>query len=304
MSVSARSRTGMADLPLILDKALRWAGERRDRLRGYGLAAALLIFLGGLYWAITSIPDLPSRLRYEPILALLAVGAPIGVLLNAIELHAISRIAGGPMRWRTALEISLYSSAANMLPLPGGTIAKLAAMKGHGVGYGRGSIMIALTYAVWGGLAFLYSAGALYWLGQVRLAAVFVLAGIVLLGLCAAGFARFAQWRLVGIVALARLVSFPLEALRYMLAMMAIGTALDFAQGSVLVIASFVGSAAMIFPSGLGVGETVVALLATAIAVDAAIGFLGAAIGRAVWMTGLTLMTGLVLIANRARRRS
>ncbi|RHW18375.1 hypothetical protein D1610_07915 [Sphingomonas gilva] len=291
----------MAGFAIAADRAFRWISERRDRLRKYGLALALLMFIGGLAWAMSRLPDLPSRLRYEPLLALLVIGAPVGALLNSVELHALSRIGGGRMAWRTAFEVTVYTNAANMLPLPGGALAKMAAMKLHGVGYRAGSAMIVLSYAVWGGLAFLYSAGALMWLGQGRLAALFATLGAALLLICGAGFARFAHWRMVGIVALMRLVSLPLEALRYVLAMMAVGTAIGFGQSSVFVVASFVGSAAMIAPSGLGVGETVVALLSPAVAVPAAVGFVGAAIGRVVWMTGLALTAGLLLLA-RARR--
>ena len=43
------------------------------------------------------------------------------------------------MRWRTCFEVTIYTSAANMLPLPGGAMAKLAAMKSHGVNYRTGS---------------------------------------------------------------------------------------------------------------------------------------------------------------------
>src|SRR5919112_1252295 len=101
------------------DRLFAWISERRDRLRKWGLMLALLVFAGGLIWSVQSIP-------------------------------------GGPMSWRTSFELTVYTSAANMLPLPGGAIAKLAAMKVHGVGIGRGSAMILLSSAIWGGLAFLY----------------------------------------------------------------------------------------------------------------------------------------------------
>lgn len=280
------------------DRVVGTLTARRDQWRLYGLAGALLLFGGGLYWAASSIGDIWSRLSIAHLALLLAIGAPVGMILNSIELYAMSRIAGGPIGWRRSLEVTVYTSAANMLPLPGGALAKVAALKAHGAGLGRGSAVLLLTYAVWGGLAFLYSAGALWYLGQTQLAAAFLAPALGFVAVCGAGAARYAAWRLVGVIALARLVSFPIEALRYLLAMAALGTSVAFAQGSVFVVASFIGSAVMLAPSGLGVGETVVALLAPLIKVDPAIGFIGAAVGRAAWMTGLMLTAVALLIVG------
>ena len=286
------------------DRLFDWITERRDRLRRYGLAIALLVFAVGLIWSIQSVPDLGDRLRFAPLLLLLLIGAPVGTVLNSVEMYAISRIAGGPMTWRTSFELTVYTSAANMLPLPGGALAKLAAMKVHGVGYGRGSAMILLSSAIWGGLAFLYSGGALLWLGHDWLAGLFALTGLALLAVCGFGFARFAKWRLVGIVALMRIISFPLEALRYMLALIAVGASVGFVQSSIFVVASFIGSAVVFAPSGLGIGESAAALLSGLIGISAALGFVAAAIGRVVRLTGLSLIVGALMLVNgRSRMR-
>lgn len=288
----------------LADRLIRWIHERRDRWRRYGLVAALAVFIGGLAWATSSIgDDIWSRLRIAPLLLLLLIGAPVGMILNSVELHAISRIAGGPIGWRTSLEITVYGSAANMLPLPGGVLTKVAAMKAHGIGYGKGSAMILLSYAIWGGLAFCYSAAALWFLGQGWSAALFLLVGCALLLGCGAAFARFAAWRLIGLVALMRLISFPLEALRYVLAMTALGAAVGFAQASVFIVASFIGSAVMLAPSGLGIGESVVALLAPLVKIDPALGFMAAAAGRVVWMAGLTLFAAAIMLTGRRRHK-
>lgn len=284
----------------VADRLLLWILERRDRWRRYGLVAALAVFIGGLAWATSSIgDDVWSRLRIAPLFLLLVIGAPIGMILNSVELHALSRLAGGPIRWRTSLEVTVYGSAANMLPLPGAVLTKVAAMKAHGVGYGKGSAMILLSYAIWGGLAFCYSAGALWFLGQGQAAALFALLGCALLIGCGAGFAQASAWRLIGIVALMRLISFPLEALRYVLAVAALGATVGFAQASVFIVASFLGSAVMLAPSGLGIGEAAVALLAPLVKIDPALGFMAAAAGRMVWMAGLTLFAGALMALAR-----
>ncbi|WP_129792611.1 lysylphosphatidylglycerol synthase domain-containing protein [Sphingosinicella sp. CPCC 101087] len=288
----------MTSIQANADQLFEWIARRRDRLRKWGLALAFLVFASGLAWSLQSIPDLGARVRLAPLLLLLVIGAPIGTLLNSVEMYAISRIAGGPMTWRTSFELTVYTSAANMLPMPGGALAKLAAMKVHGVGYGRGSAMILLSSAVWGGLAFLYSGGALFWLGQERIASVFATLGLALLALGGFGFAHFAKPRLVAVVALMRIISFPLEAFRYMLALTAVGASVGFLQASIFVIASFISSAVVFAPSGLGVGESAAALLSSLIGIGAALGFIAATLGRVVRLFGLSLIVGALLLIN------
>lgn len=296
----AQPKMKLAAMP---DAALAYWMRNRDTLRRYGLLATLLLFGGGLCWSMASLGSIWSHVRIAPILLLIVIGAPIGIALNSIELCAITRIAGAQMAWRTSLEITILTSAANMLPLPGAALARIAALKAHGVAIRRGSLMLIMSYAIWGGLAFVYSSGALFLLGENVLAMWFALAAAVLLSICVVGLARYGAWKMVAIVALTRLVSLPLQTLRYMLAIAAIGGGAGFIQASVFVVASFIGSAVMLAPSGLGVGEGVVALVSPAASVQPAVGFIAAAIGRAVWMAGLTVMAAYVLTRVRRRER-
>ena len=40
----------LAELPMILDDALVWITDRRDRVRKYAMIAALVFFAAGLVW--------------------------------------------------------------------------------------------------------------------------------------------------------------------------------------------------------------------------------------------------------------
>jgi hypothetical protein len=259
-----------------------------------------LFFVAGLVWAAQNAPELASTVSFAPLLLLLLLSAPAGTILNAIELHSLSRIAGGAMTWRTAVELTLYTSAANMLPIPGGAVTKIAGMRSHGIGYGAASAMVLLSFGVWGALAFLYSGTALLLLGANAVAIACLGFGAVLLGASAIGFAKFKNWPLVGVVAATRLASFVLEAIRYMLALAAFGIAVGFTQSSALVVASFVGAAVVIAPQGLGVSEAVAALLATFVGLSAAAGFIASAVGRVARLVGLAIMAGGLLLAQRA----
>lgn len=296
------SKLDFTTLPLILDDALLWVTDRRDRVRKYALAVALLFFALGLVWAVKATPDLQRDFHFAPLLLLLIIGAPATTVLGATETYAVSRIAGGPMKWGTCFELTIYSGAANMLPIPAGGLTKLAGMKAHGVGYRKGSAMILLTFAVWGGLAFAYAGAALLLIGNARIGTVFGIGSVVLLALAALGFARFRQWQLVGVVAVMRLISFPLEAFRYLLALMAIGSEATYLQSSILVVGNFIAATVVIAPGGIGITEAIVAFLASVAGIGAAAGFLAAAVGRIARYTGLGLLAGgLFLFDTRFR---
>ena len=286
-----------------IEAVMQWIAIRRTGLQRYGLIVALLIFAFGLFWSLDRVGNIWSDINYRLLVILLFIGAPVGMVLNSLELYAISRIAGAPIAWVKSLEITVYTSAANMLPVPGAGLARIIAMKSYGVSYAKGSAMLALTYAIWGGLAFLYAAAALSILGKIGISFLFATVGLALLAITGVAFARFAAWRLIAVVALLRLASFPLEALRYMIAISAVGATLSFAAASVLVVTSFIGSAVMFAPSGLGVGEAVVVILSPLIEVEPGKAFLGAAIGRVIWMMGLLLSAGgITLFALRKNR--
>jgi hypothetical protein len=279
-----------------VDALVSWGMHRRAQLRAIGISVALAVFIFGLAWSLRAVPSLGLKFRLGPALTLLVIGAPIGTLINSVELYAISRMAGGPMKWPTSIELTIYSTAANMLPVPGGALTRLAGMKAHGVGLRAGSGMLLLSALLWGGLAFAYSAAALIWLGHTLLAASFLAASGFIAATCILALYKIGHWRLAGVIALLRAISFPLEAVRLVLAASALGSSIGFIQASVFSAASFASAAVVIVPTGLGIRETLVALLAPLALLDPAMGFLIASLDRIVWMAGLALTAGTVLL--------
>ena len=199
------------------------------------------------------------------------------------------------MTWRTSLELTVYTSAANMLPLPGGAITKLAGMKAHGIGYGTASIVVVLSFVAWGGFTFFLSGIALFALGRSLIAGLFCLLGLVLFTACSIGFARFQKWHWVTLIFGLRAVYFGVEVLRYFLAFATIGVQLSLLKCSTFVVASVVGAAVVIAPHGLGVIEATAAMVATLVGVGAGVAFIAAAVQRVVRQIGLALITAVLI---------
>jgi hypothetical protein len=232
----------------------------------------------------------------------LVLAAPAGTLLNAVELQALSRIGDGRMSWCSSWEVTLYTNAANMLPLPGGAITKLAGLKAHGVNYRTGTLLLVLSTAAWGCTSFLLAGAALLSLGQSQLATIFLLCGGTLFGLFGLISLRFRWSRWTAALVAVRIVYFLVEAFRYMLAILSIGGSATLLQSSIFVIATFIGAAAVIAPQGLGVSEATAAALATAIGISAAVGFLAAVVIRVSRYVGLAVIAGVSLLLSRASR--
>lgn len=285
----------------MIEGAWAWVIQRRERIRTYALVAALVAFAAGLFFAISAKPDLISDLKIVPLILLILISAPVGTALNAAEVWALSRIADGPMTWRTAFDVTIYTSAANMLPLPGGAMTKMAAFRAHGVGYGVAVWMIVLSFLLWGGLAFLFSAAALAMLGKALESGLFLAVGLLLLTASAIGLGRFGHWPMIAVVAATRLLNFVVEGCRYWLAFAAMGLAVSFLQCCVFVVVTFIGAAVVFVPAGLGVSEAAGALVATLIGLQAASGFLSTAIQRVARLAGLGAIAIAFLLWQRGR---
>jgi uncharacterized membrane protein YbhN (UPF0104 family) len=298
MTEGQESSSRFSAIAIVLDDALLWVANGSGKFRAYGFAAALLLFVAGFVWSIHQTPQFGFK-AIAPLLILLLLSAPAGTLLNTVELHALSRIAGGPMSWRSSFDLTVVASAANMLPLPGGPLAKLAGMKAHGTGYGTASAMILLSFLLWGGLAFLYSGVAILLFGHTRIASLFFFFSFALLAGSVFAFARFGKWQFVSVVAATKLAYFILEALRYMFALMAIGASISFLQGSAFAIASFVASAIVVAPQGLGVNEAAAAAVSTIVGISAGLGFVAAGTIRIARLIGMAVIAAAFLLLDR-----
>jgi hypothetical protein len=267
----------------------------RANLRRAALFIAFCGFTAALVWAAFSISDLWSRIALFPLVLLLVIGVPVAIVLNAAEFRAMLEAAGASAPWRMALEVTIYTSAANMLPIPGGVITRLGGMRARGVGMKQGSWMVLLFAGVWAGAAFLLSGFAIL-LRNALLGAPFLATGAVLLALSIVSLRRQnTHYSLIGKILLIRIALQLVEMVRLMLALRALGIGLTLTDVAVFAIASFVGTAVSIVPAGLGVSEGVVALLSPIIGLNPATGFVAAAINRIVVMAALVAVTSVLL---------
>jgi uncharacterized membrane protein YbhN (UPF0104 family) len=271
------------------------------RVRRFALLVAAVMLLSGMALSIAARPSLLKDLAPLPWLFLLAC-VPLTIGGNAAQFRATAWLIGVHVSWRRATVISVLSTAANMLPLPGGSIVRIAALKTASNSYVNTAGATMLTAGNWLGVSMTIAAIALAYKGNTSAALVLLSAGICIIAIAAALLgalgtvtvtARFAG--LCGV----QIATTAIGALRLVLCFLALDEVVSFADSLVLslsaVFAAFIGVA----PGGIGVVEGIAAAIASMIGVSAAATFVAATINR---IASLLVIAPLAL--SLARRNS
>jgi hypothetical protein len=148
------------------------------------LVAAAVFLLVGLALSINAHPQVLAQTYWPYLLVVIAVNLPLGLALVVAEFMVSARLIRASISVRYALFTVICGSAANMLPLPGAFMARMAGLKSVGARYRDGAYATLLTNLVWLSLSFLWS-GA--WLASVEAGPITLLMltmGVLLGGLC------------------------------------------------------------------------------------------------------------------------
>jgi len=293
----------------VRDDRARWFGRHlapwlelgalnRPRVRALLLGVAVLGFAGGIVLALRARPATLENLDWRPLLALVSLALPAAVLGNAYEFSLSARLIGRRVSFRTALETTILGNAASLLPLPGGTVVRVVALRAAGGSLQRGTYATVFVLLVWVGTAFAYAGAWLLVLGK-PLGMVFGLVGLVALAACLASAVRWiGAWRTPLQLLATKVVLVVLDAIRLYLCLLALSAPASFAQASALTVSGVVGSAVTIVPAGLGVREAVAAALGSVVALAPAACFLAASLNRLLGLAA-ALPTALVLAWRR-----
>ena len=272
------------------------ASTRRPLWQRLLLIVAAVGFALGVYLSIRARPELVSDLNYLPLFLLAAFGVPVTVLLNAEEFRLSGQLVGRKFSRVSAVDITIVASVANMLPIPGGTMVRIGALKAKGANLKEGTTATLLVSFIWVGLAFLYSGAWLLFSVEGsadRLGVLFVLFGTALLiVIIVSAIGVFRQRGMIARLTLVKTGLVLVDATRIYLCFLILGVGGTFGQASVLTVSSVVGASVSIVPAGLGIREGTAALLAPLIALGAAAGYLSTSLNRVV---GLIILAPVAL---------
>lgn len=254
---------------------------REPRLQRWVLAFASIGFTAGVYLSIKTLPADLGLTTWTPLALSTFIGVPLAMLLTVVETWLTARVAGTQFGWKHSVRVSVLSSAANMLPLPGGALVRVAALRQSGAAVGHGAAATIVVAVLWLGIAFVTS--GLGVLGAAPgLAVLFGLLGIVFISICSLSiYIMSRSWVTVGIVMLIKLGIVMVDVARMRWTLAALDLHLTQSEAMTFALSGVAGAAVSVVPAGLGVTESVAALLAPLSTIPSSAAFLAASINRA-----------------------
>lgn len=274
----------------------RTAVLERPVVRRIALVGATVLFAGGLWFAYQSRPHIFDELN-PTAWAGVFVLVPVTLAINALVFWLTARIGKIPISLSRALVVTVLSTAANLLPLPGGAAVRTVALSEGGKAYGSALKLTLLTGLTWMGLASGVCATGLLLLSYIEyglLAGVLSVSAlsVALMGL--KGSIGAGVSRLVALLA-AQLLLAATGGFRLLFCFHALGEVVLLEQVLVLLFAPVVSAFVGIAPGGLGLTELTAAGLAALIGFVPATAFVAAALNR---ITGLLVVTPLAVVLN------
>ena len=290
----------MSRLRARVEGAARAWEARREALSGTATQRVLAVVTVAVIVvaAVLSFRSLPDTdtLRWWPLVLVGLVGVPLTVALNGLEYVVAGRMVGVPVGGWAALRISVYGSAANLLPIPGAALVRIQALRREGTGTGRATVTLGAVGLAWLAVSF-GLAGALLLPTKPGVGALFLVGGLAGLAVTAV-LVRSTNRDLAALVMVE--IGFAIsQAGRLYLCLLALDQDPSAAQAFALGISVAVGSAIGFLPGGLGIREAVAALLSPLVGLPASVGFLATVLDRVVGLVCLAPIAAFVLFRER-----
>lgn len=239
-----------------------------------------LIFAAGVVISVSASPELIRGVSWPHVALLALIAAPLLTLANALEILAMGRAVKSDIRYFDCVRASVLSTASNILPIPGGTLVRIAALSANGTPLRRASGITVISGAIWFAVALAVAGAALSVYNLDAAAGFIAVAAAVAAGAIYAAASAGIELSKIMTIAGVKLVIVAIEGLRYCWALEALGVDAKALQGLVLSLSTVVGSVVAAAPGGLGVREGAAALLAVAVSLDPAAGFLSSVLNR------------------------
>jgi hypothetical protein len=266
------------------------------------LLAATGLFASGSWYAFRTLGLAPRDLDPQALLATVLL-MPLSLLYSGLGFALLSRCAGARTTLKQATMIASYGTLAEALPIPGGAMVRVGALMAAGASAAQSSLLVLMTAVLWIALASLGCSFAL-WLHEANASWVMAVAGLM-------GMLPTILWMLrhVGVVLTLltvghRLAGLALIALRLHIALLCLGMLVPPMHTLPFALANIAGSAAAIAPAGLGISESLAALVANSVKVAPAAAFLAVGLDRLACLTASAVAVVANLMSKAPNRSS
>jgi len=257
------------------------AGIRHPRVRLVGMVLAAAIFCGGLLIAVRSLPWDTHSLNWGYFVLLILLGGASTLILNVASFYISANAVRSNISKKNAIRLVVLSSAANFLPLPGGILVRVTALKMAGSNYRNAILITGYAGLFWLAVALLVVGIGLAHLLAVHSYLLIAIVGTLLgifsfIGALEISRAKRLIYRLFNIALVTHLVA----SFRFWIAFAMVGVDASIVESAVVSGSGTAGSIVAIIPGGFGINEAAAALLTHLTGHLAASGFLAAAFNR------------------------
>lgn len=271
-----------------------WFQPGPRRRRWYGRAAGVL-FIGVAIASAWRLP--PVELRWG------WLGVVIVMLLVSISLLAAEyRLAGWLVEkrvaWGEAFRVTILSSAANLLPVPGGLAVRTGALKRKGSGWSAALGSNVVMGMGWLGVALLVAGTLLYGRASPAVAGGFFVPGLVVLAVMWIAIGRIrarpGTLRSAGRVFVLEAIYVLASAVRLYAVLAGLGIEVTFAQATALTVASALAAGFGFFPGGLGLRELLAGGLSPLVGLAPSVGAFAGVVDRIVGLVVRGVLAGIL----------
>ncbi|HEX7097888.1 MAG TPA: lysylphosphatidylglycerol synthase domain-containing protein [Acidimicrobiia bacterium] len=234
-------------------------------------------------WSASRLEISPADFSWLPLIGAVVLSL-LGPVITAAEYRAGLRLIGRDTDTPTAIQVSVFGTLANVLPIPGGFLVKLKAMTEQGARARTAAAAQLLVGIVWLAMSGVLVAIAL---PRWRLAVVAVTAALFVASGAMAYRNRYSRRALAAVVGI-EVIFLASAAARFYLVLSGLGIAVSGKAALALAASGPLAAATGIIPGSLGIYEAISAGLAALADLDPESGFLGALVQRV--FTYLTLL--------------
>ncbi len=263
---------------------------------------ALCVFGIGVYLSHNEIDLSLSDLRFKWIVIALLIAFPLSSVLNSYRFILLGRYAGITYGFGKSLIISIYSSAANLLPIPGGMAIRAVNLKSEDNTY-KDAVFVT------GASALLAAIINLTIVASVLVVFYYTYASLLLFlisSVCCCIFCFQVKKRIfcssIRALIFVEIASVFLDAINILLCFYSISAFLPIYDYLILTVSSLAGSAVSIVPAGLGIKEGVGALLAPLFNISPAIAFVALALNRLIFVVYLAIISAMIAFISMLRK--
>lgn len=246
-----------------------------------GMLLAAATFISGLILSVRALASEPLSFNGICVLILILTGAPATLALNAQAFRLSARAVNCTYSFLEATRLTVLSSAANFLPLPGGVIVRISALRISGSAYRDAISITAYTAFFWLSIALVIAGVGLASIASNNGYYLLTLIGTALGAGAFMGASSVARSHSLAMNLLAiSLATHLVATFRYWLAFSALGFGISIPESAIIAGSGTAGSVVAIMPGGLGINEATAALLTKLTGHAAASGFLAATLNR------------------------